>query len=133
MGSEFSFEDLSSFEIEKYKFTYLGDDSANGLDCYKNQAIPLDENSGYSKQIIWTDKVELRAQKIEYYDRKGTLLKTQQFADYQLYDGKFWRANKSIMRNHQNKKSTLLEWSDLKFNQGLNDNDFHQNVLKRVL
>lgn len=132
MGSEFSFEDLSSFEIEKFKYKYLGEETVNGLLCYKSEAIPTEENSGYSKQIIWLDQDELRAQKIEYYDRKNALLKTQLFADYTLYEGKFWRAKKSIMRNHQTKKSTLLNWSELKFNQGLTEDDFHQNVLKRI-
>lgn len=132
MGSEYAFEDLSSFEVEKFNYKYLGEETVNGVVCYKSEAVPTYEHSGYSKQIIWLDKEELRAQKIEYYDRKNTLLKTQLFADYQLYEGKFWRALKSIMRNHQTKKSTILHWSELKFNQGLTEHDFHQNVLNRV-
>jgi outer membrane lipoprotein-sorting protein len=132
MGSEYAFEDLSSFEVEKFKYTYLGEEQVDGIDCYKSKAIPTYDHSGYSKQIIWLDKKELNAQKIEYYDRKNKLLKTQNFGEYTLYQDKFWRARKSVMRNHQTKKMTVLEWSDLKFNQGLTDADFHQNVLKRV-
>ena len=108
------------------------EEKANGVDCYKSEATPAYDHSGYTKQIIWLDKEELRAQKIEYFDRKKSLLKTQLFADYTLYEGKFWRAHNSIMRNHQTKKMTVLNWSDLKFSQGLTEGDFHQNVLKRV-
>jgi len=132
MGSEFAFEDLSSFEVEKFKFKYLGEETVNGKLCYKSEAIPTYDHSGYSKQIIRLDKEKLREQKIEYYDRKNALLKTQLFADYTLYESKFWRAHKSLMRNHQTKKSTILNWSELKFNQGLTEADFHQNGLKRV-
>jgi len=133
MGSEFSFEDLSSFEVQKYDFKYIGEEQMNGLDCYKLEAAPNYEHSGYSKQTLWLDKKELRAQRIDYYDLKGELLKTQVFKDYKLFQDKFWRALSSTMRNHQNGKSTVLNWSELKFNQGLNENDFHQNVLKRVM
>src|SRR5690606_3845038 len=133
MGSEFAFEDLSSFEVEKFSFKYLGEEQMNGLMSYKLEAVPNYEHSGYSKQVLWLDKEELRAQRIDYYDLRGDLLKTQRFDDYKLFENKFWRAIKSTMTNHQNNKSTILLWSDLKFNQGLNENDFHQNVLKRVL
>lgn len=133
MGSEFSFEDLSSFEIAKFTFKYAGEEKYMGHDCYKLEAVPNDPHSGYSKQIIWMDKEHLRAQKIEYYDRKQTLQKTQTFNEYTLYQDKFWRAHKSLMINHQTNKSTLLEWSELKFSQGLTDMDFHQNVLMRVM
>jgi len=132
MGSEYAFEDLTSFEVEKFRYKYLGEEKAEGHLCYKIEAIPAYEHSGYSKQILWLDQSELRAQKVEYYDRKNALLKTQLFADYTLYEGKFWRAHKSLMRNHQTKKTTLLNWTNMKFNQGLKEADFHQNVLTRV-
>lgn len=132
MGSEFAFEDLSSFEVEKYNYKYLGEEQVNGLSCYKSEAIPAYDHSGYTKQIIWLDKKELRAQRIEYYDRKGSLLKTQRFSDYTLYNEKFWRAHTSLMTNHQTKKTTVLKWSNLMFGKGLKEGDFHQNVLKRV-
>ena len=132
MGSEYAFEDLSSFEVEKFKYKYLGEEEIDGVLCYKSEAVPTYDHSGYTKQIIWLDKKELNAQKIEYFDRKNKLLKTQLFGDYTLYQDKFWRAHKSVMRNHQTKKMTVLQWSDLKFTQGLTEADFHQNVLKRV-
>lgn len=132
MGSEYAFEDLSSFEVEKFNYKYLGEEEVDGKLCYKSEAVPTYDHSGYSKQIIWLDKEELIARKIQYFDRKNKLLKTQLFGEYTLYLDKFWRAHKSVMRNHQTKKMTVLEWSDLKFSQGLTESDFHQNVLKRV-
>ena len=136
MGSEFAYEDLTSFEIEKFRYKYLGDENSaksHNLDSYKIEAIPNDEYSGYSKQIIWMDKAELRPIRIEYYDKKGELLKIQDFDQYTLYLKKFWRAKVSVMTNVQTKKSTVLEWSELEFNKGLTEADFHQNVLKRVM
>lgn len=132
MGSEFAFEDLSSFEIEKYSYKYLGDETINGLDNFKVEQYPNDENSGYTKRIVWLDKNEYRIQKIEFYDRKDALLKTLTYVDYKQYLGKHWRADKQQMLNHQNGKSTELKWSNYAFKTGLKDGDFNRNSLKRV-
>jgi len=132
MGSEFSFEDLSSFEIDKYNYHYLGDELVSGMDSFKVEQYPKDENSGYSKRIVWVDKQEYRIVKVEFYDRKKSLLKTLSYNDFKLYFDKHWRADTSTMINHQNGKSTELKWNNYVFKTGLNDSDFSKNSLKRV-
>lgn len=132
MGSEFSFEDLTSFEIEKYNYKYLKDENLNGLDCFVVEQFPKDKYSGYKRRIVWIDKNEYRIQKIDFYDRKNTLLKTLSFSDYKKYLDKFWRASELSMINHQSGKSTLLTWSNYQFQQGLKEKDFNQNALKRA-
>ncbi len=132
MGSEFAFEDLSSFEVDKYEYKYLGEEKANGLDSYKSEMIPVYKHSGYSKIVVWLDKKEFRIQKMDFYDRKKSLLKTQVFEDYKIYLGKYWRAHKNLMTNHQTGKSTTLEFSDYKFQTGLKASQFSKNALKRI-
>lgn len=131
MGSEFAYEDLSSFEIPKYSYLYLKDDVLDGIDCYVLELRPQYEHSGYTKSVVWLDKAEYRAQRIDYYDRKDSLLKTQRFSDYQQYLDKFWRAHTMTMENHQNGKSTTLNWTNFQFKTGLTDGDFKKNDLKR--
>ena len=132
MGSEFAFEDLSSFEVEKFTYKYVGEETVNGEVSHKIEQYPVDENSGYTKRIVWIDKSELRAQKIDFYDRKDTLLKTLTFDGYKQYLGKYWRADKQMMVNHQSGKSTELRWNNYAFKTGLSDSDFNRNSLKRA-
>jgi len=132
MGSEFSFEDLSSFEIEKYRYKYLGDEILLGLDSYMVEQYPVDKNSGYKRRIVWIDKAEYRIQKIEFYDRKDSLLKTLSYSRYQNYLNHYWRADLMNMVNHQNGKTTELKWSNYVFKVGLDDGDFNKNALKRA-
>jgi len=132
MGSEFSFEDLSSFEIPKYSYKYLGDEELQGVDSFKVEQYPVDKNSGYTRRIVWIDKVEYRVLKIDFYDRKNSLLKTLSYSDYKQYLNKFWRADFALMTNHQNGKSTKLQWSNYAFKTGLSDTDFNRNTLKRA-
>ncbi|MFT4764009.1 MAG: hypothetical protein ACI9OH_001101 [Oleispira sp.] len=132
MGSEFAYEDLSSFEIEKYTFKFLGEEVVNGVECYKVEQIPTDKNSGYTRQVAWLDKAHFRGQKVDFYDRKKSLLKTLTFSDYKLYLDKYWRPMQMDMINHQTKKSTELNTATLAFKTGLKDSDFNKATLKRA-
>ena len=132
MGSEFAFEDLSSFEIEKYHYKYLGVEIINGVNAFKVEQIPVDENSGYTRRIVWIDTIEYRTHKIAFYDRKDSLLKTLTFSNYKQYLAKHWRADNQLMINHQNGKSTELQWRNYAFKTGLKDSDFSKNSLKRA-
>lgn len=132
MGSEFAFEDMTSFEIEKFTFAYIKDETLNGLDCYVVEQIPTDKYSGYSSQLVWIDKEHYRVQKIEFFDRKKALLKVLQPTDYKQYLGKYWRALRIDMNNQQTGKSTTLLTSEINFQTGLKDSDFNKNALARL-
>ncbi len=133
MGSEFSYEDIASQEVEKYTYQWIRDEVYEGQDCFVSERYPIDKkNSGYTRQITWMDKKEYRALKVEYYDRKNTLLKTLIMKNYQQYKDKFWRPDEMYMVNHQSGKSTTLSWSNYRFGTGLSDNDFDKNSLKRA-
>ena len=132
MGSEFAYEDISSQEIEKYSYRYLGDETINGIDCFKLERRPHYKHSGYTRQIAWIDKQHYRVQRVEYYDRRNALLKTLNLSDYQQYLDKYWRADRMEMVNHQNGKKTILIWKDYRFKNGFGNRDFDRNSLKRV-
>ncbi len=132
MGSEFAFEDFSSQEVEKYTYKYLKDEACGKLTCFVVERFPVDENSGYTKQIAWIDQAEYRLQKVDYYDRKKSLLKTLTASQYTQYLSHFWRPLKNKMVNHQTGKSTDLIWKNYQFKTGLNKKDFTKNSLKRA-
>ncbi len=135
VGSEFAYEDLSSQEVEKYRYKYLRDEKCGPgkkLDCFVNVRIPTTANSGYTKQITWIDKQHYRVQKVAYFDRKGAPLKTLYLLRYRQYLGKFWRAHFPRMYNLQTKKSTDMIWGGYKFKGGLSEGDFTKTSLKRA-
>ncbi|WP_347329902.1 outer membrane lipoprotein-sorting protein [Marinimicrobium locisalis] len=132
MGSEFAFEDLSSQEVEKYTYKYLRDEGFDGRDHFVVERIPVDPKSGYSRQEVWFDKEEYRVWKIDFYDRKGELLKTLSASDYNQYLDQYWRAERLAMVNHQTGKSTDLRLKDWKFQNGFSEQDFNKNSLKRA-
>ncbi len=132
MGSEFSYEDLGTTEVEKFTYKYLRDESCGSLKCTVSERVPTGKNSGYSRQLTWYDTEELRLLKVEYFDRKNDLLKTLILEDYKKYLGNFWRASLLTMTNHLTGKSTVMEWSDYEFGSGLKSSDFTRTALKRA-
>jgi outer membrane lipoprotein-sorting protein len=132
MGSEFAYEDISSQEVKKYSYKYIKDEKLNGIDCFVVERFPAYKHSGYTRQVAWINKKEYRAEKIMFYDRKNSLLKTLNNSDYKQYLNKYWRADKMHMVNHQTGKSTLLTWRNYKFKTGLKDSNFSRNSLKRA-
>lgn len=132
MGSEFAYEDLASQEIEKYSYRYIQDDMLDGQATFLIERDPVDENSGYKRQRVWIDQAEYRPIRIEFYDRKDSLLKTLNFTAYTQYLDRYWRAREMYMQNHQTGKSTLLTWQHYDFRVGLEESDFTTNSLKRA-
>jgi len=132
MGSQYAYEDLASFEVGKYNYKYLRDEVLGATDSFVIENIPLYEFSGYTRQVVWIDKSRYIPLQIEYYDRKNELLKTASFIGYEQYLGRYWRANKQIMVNHQNGKTTELLLSDYQFKTGLSARNFDKNSLKRI-
>ncbi len=132
MGSQFSYEDLASFEVAKFKYKFLRDEKLGNINTFVVENYPQYKYSGYTRQVVWIDKQRYIPLKIEYYDRKNDLLKTLAFNDYKQYLNKYWRASEQMMVNHQNGKSTQLIWSNYQFQTGLSKRDFEKNSLKRA-
>lgn len=132
MGSEFAYEDLTSQEVEKYTYKFVEETELDGVPMFVIERDPVDKYSGYSRQLVWINKAEYRPERIEFYDRKGALLKTLQFRGYQQYLGQYWRAEEMYMENYQTGKSTLLTWTNYKFRNGYTEADFRRNALKRA-
>ena len=132
MGSEFAYEDMSTQEVEKYTHRYLRDEPCGELTCTVSERVPVGKGSGYSRQLIWQDKDELRVWRVEYYDRKNAHLKTLTAGSYERHLDRYWQAGEMKMVNHLTGKSTDLSWSDYEFGADLDDRDFTKIGLKRV-
>lgn len=132
VGSEFAYEDITGNEIGKYSWKLLNIAPCGKLQCFELETKPKYEHSGYSKRLVWVDTDHFRLQKIEFYDRKGELIKTQTNRGYKQYLGKFWRADEWEMVNHQHGKSTKLLFKEYRFKNGYTEADFSKAVLKRA-
>ena len=136
VGSEFAFEDFTALELNKFTYQYIDEENCPGIEgqltCDVIERTPRYEHSGYTKQISWIDQSDFQVRQVEFYDRRGDLLKTLSLEDYRRYDGKYWRTHEMTMVNHKTGKSTILSYSDYQFGGDVNERDFEKNILKRI-
>ena len=131
VGSEFAFEDFTALELNKYDYNYLREEELEGQQTDVVERTPRYENSGYTRQVSWVDQDVYQVRKVEFYDRRGDLLKTLVLNDYREYDG-VWRSQRMEMVNHQTGKSTDFIYGDYTFDVGLEDGDFVKGRLARL-
>lgn len=131
MGSEFSYEDLSAFEVEKYTYKFIKEDVMDGVPCFVIERYPVDKNSGYTKQVTYVRKDNYQFKQIDYYDRKADLVKIAYYADFKQLKGKYWRPTKINMKNVQTKKQTSLIFAGTQIGVGMKESDFSKRALKK--
>lgn len=133
MGSEFTYEDINSLNIQlqKFAYRYLRSEDVAGTPCFVVERVPSYARSGYKKQVVWVDKDKYVAVKVDYYDARDELIKTLTLGGFKQYLASIWRADEMVMANHQNGDATLLTFSDYRFKNGLGPTDFSAAALKR--
>lgn len=137
LGSEFSFEDLSSPELPEYHYRFLRDEPCGPWTCAVVERISRDPDSGYSREAVWIDLEHYRYVAIDFVDRKGEPLKRLTFEDYREHrrgdgQGTWWRPDRMSMVNHQTAKRTELHWADYRLGTGLDHADFDQATLPHL-
>ena len=135
MGSDLSFEDMTSRDIDDYKYKIVSEDTPcfeedKSQKCFILESIPNDKKSEYSKHLSWVDKKNYIWHKEESYDKSGNLLKDKRIK-YSLIDN-FYIMNELQVENVQKKHSTLLTVSDIKINLNFSDDIFHTKTIKRM-
>lgn len=132
VGSEFAFEDFTSLELNKFSYRFLGTEPCGDMTCDVVERIPRYENSGYKRQIARIDQEIFQVREVEFFDRRGDLLKTLTLEDYREYGEGVWRAHRMTMANLQTGKNTELVYSDYAFGTGLGEDDFVKGRLARL-
>lgn len=133
MGSEFAYEDLAAYAVEKFRYRWLRDEPCGvaNLTCHVVERVPVYEGSGYARQVAWLDVRELRVVRTDYFDQRNMLLKTMKAGKWAQYDGRYWRAHDLYMVNHQTGKTTRLVWGRFTLHAGLKSSDFSEASLAR--
>jgi outer membrane lipoprotein-sorting protein len=132
VGSEFAFEDFTAIELNKFDYRFVRVEACGDLQCDVVERQPRYENSGYTKQLAWVDQTDFQIRKVEFYDRRGDLLKVLELDDYRRYDNGIWRAHRLSMSNVQTNKQTELVYETYRFATGLSENDFVPGRLSRL-
>ena len=131
MGSDMSYEDISSRNINDYAYENLGEEEVIGILCWKLKAIPKEGvTKTYNHHITWISKDKLLVLKEESYDKTGKLLKAKSFTYTKIkeYDTPVEILVKNVQKNH----STKLTFGKIELDTEVEDNIFQEKNLKRM-
>lgn len=120
-GTDFSYEDMESRSFsQRYSPTLL---ESTDPKVYLLKLVPAPDNkSKYNKILLYLNKEHFYPEKMEYFDKRDEMIKV---ATYKYNkQGKYWYAKEVLMKDLKKNHSTGIIMTDVKFDQGLKDDEF---------
>jgi outer membrane lipoprotein-sorting protein len=128
MGSDFTYADLESRDFDDAKHKLLGTKKVGSVSCYVVESKPKRET--YSKIVSWIRKADNVFLRIDYYDKRGQLLKV--FTTRQVKKiGDMKVLTRFRLSNKQTKHATVIAVTDIKLRPDLSDDLFTKRALKK--
>ena len=133
-GSDFSYEDMGSGDtwIDEFESFRLEDQEVEDIDCYKIELLKKPESqSGYSRLVMWIDKSNFMAVRIDYYDEDepDLHLKRLVLSDIKDIDG-IPTATRMVMTDIQDNTNTIMEYSEITYGAEIPDDLFTERGMK---
>ncbi len=131
MGSDLSYEDLSSRDINDYTYKRLKDDLINNIDCFVLEILPKQElKSSYLKHVLWVDKSNMTIIKEKSYDQIGELKKNKLFS-YQIIND-YYIVKQILVQDIKKKHTTEVTFSNTLVDVPIKKNLFHERSLSKI-
>jgi len=87
MGSDFTYDDMGSRNVDEDEHELLREETVQGYKCWVVESIPKIKGEIYSHKISWIRQDCLIAMKVEYYDKLDKLHRTLELSDIEKADG----------------------------------------------
>ena len=126
VGTDLSYGDILGHKPQDWNHTITETTEAQLVIESIAKTDQVSKDSGYSKRINWINKTNFVAEKTDFYDRSGKLLKTVENSDIRLVDqaNQKWQAMKVEARNHQTGHATRVQFDEYKANTQLVKTDY---------
>lgn len=136
LGSDFSYANLESEDLDNYNYSLLGEDSLDGNHCWIVEARPADEKTlretGYAKRELWIRSINYVGLKTRFFDKKGRESKLFRALDIRpVEDSGKWRAYLLKMKNLKSGHQTVIHYKNYAVNQGTPEWIFTRAYLER--
>ena len=130
MGSDFTYDDMGSRNVDEDTHTLLGEETVDGQKCWKLESLPKDKRDIYSRKTALIRQDCLIPVRVEYYDKMGKLHRRLEMSDIAKVEG-FWVARKMHMTNVQTEHQTVLEIKNPTYNIPMEESKFNVTTLEK--
>jgi hypothetical protein len=129
-GTDFSFEDLEERDVDQYDFSLAGEESMDGVACWKIEARPRQtKTSQYTRSRVWVRKDNYAYVQIEN-DIKSDLVRRLKYSQLEQVQG-IWTARLLEMTDLRRNSRTILKLEKLQYNLPMKDDEFTLQSLRR--
>lgn len=127
-GTDFTYEDMEAVRYsERWSSEWLKEEA----DSYVLELKPKAQTkTQYSKMIMWIRKENFYPLKVELYDRANRLSKLLTLDKVEKI-GSYWVSRQMTMEDLKEKRKTVLELEEIKFDVGLSDEIFTERFLMK--
>ncbi|HEY8494280.1 MAG TPA: outer membrane lipoprotein-sorting protein [Myxococcota bacterium] len=136
-GTDLSYEDVkkeTKLAVEDYHWRLLGEEMVDGRHCWVLEAVPVDERTarelGYGRVVSRIDSELWLTRLADYWDTKGQHLKTARHLEIAPVDG-IWTPLRTEVVNHRSGHRTVLSYSEIAYEDGIDDAVFEPANLTR--
>ena len=131
MGSDLSYEDMTSRELAEYTYEILGEKVVDGIDCHILESTPKEGvTRTYKRFVTYVSKADLVAILDEAYDKRDNLLK-RRVMTYRKDKG-YDLPVEIFVENVQKGSNTRLVFSSQEVDTGVTEDLFQEKNLKRM-
>ncbi len=131
MGSDLSYEDMTSRELDDYTYELKGEQDIDGTACYIIESTPKKGvTRTYKRFVTYVSKADLVALVDEAYDMRDKLLKNRviTYTKEKSYD----LPVEIYVENVQKKHNTRLIFANMEVDTGVKADLFQEKNLKRM-
>ena len=133
MGTDFTFEDLDPEELDNFDYRILRQEPVEGQECWVIEAVPsnseTERSSGYARRVLWVRKDIYFTVRIDFYNRRNVLIKTQTNHDLVNIRGRLWRCQKTLMNNLEKDHKTLLGVKSRRIDESIDSEVFTERFI----
>lgn len=134
MGTDFSFEDMESFDEKDWDHKKLGEETYEGRKVWVVESRPKSpkkiKETAYSKIVAKVDVERNITLTAEYFNKKDEHIKTLTAHDPVQF-GKVWRFNKIVMKTLKDGHTTEIVYGKTEINTGLDAAKFTKRELEK--
>lgn len=114
LGTHYTYEDMEERSLDDFTYTLLGEETRDGVLCYKVESVPAPgKKSQYDKSIVWVDAARFVVIRSEGW-ADGAVLRVFAVSDFREVDGVL-SAHRFEVRDSKRPGRTTLEVRGLRY------------------
>lgn len=129
VGSDFSYEDVSGRHWNDDAHELLRTEEKDGREFHVIESVPKGDDSSFAKKITWVSADHMLPEREEYYDDKGELSRVFEALEIEEIEG-IHTVTVRQMTNVKKDHSTVVEFSEVEYNIGIEEDLFTERYLK---